>query len=77
MFLFQLNVDSLLGQELPFTKKTNTILKIGGGRAYEAAVTKKKSSLNLLLPNKKGKVSPGKTWTKFEQWQLGCEFSSH
>jgi hypothetical protein len=61
MFLFQLNVDSLLGQELPFTKKTQRLLKIGGGRTYEAAATKKKSSLNLLLPNKKGKVKPGKS----------------
>jgi hypothetical protein len=61
MFLFQLNVDSLLGQKLPFTKKTNTILKIGGGPTFEAAATKKKSSLNLLLPNKKGKVKPGKS----------------
>ncbi len=67
MFLFQLNVDSLLGQELPFTKKTKRLLKIGGGRTYEAAAAKKKSSLNLLLPNKKGKASPGKSWIKFEQ----------
>ncbi len=68
MFLFQLNVDSLLGQELPFTKKkTKRLLKIGGGRTFEAAAAKKKSSLNLLLPNKKGKVSPGKSWIKFEQ----------
>jgi hypothetical protein len=31
MFMFQLNVDSLLDQELPFTKKTKRLLKIGGG----------------------------------------------
>jgi hypothetical protein len=56
---FQLKLDDLHDQQLVFTSKSKCQLT-SGNRSYETVVSKKKSSLSLLLPNSKGKLKPGK-----------------
>jgi hypothetical protein len=52
------NIDSLHDQELNFKGKSSSFVKVDN-RLYETTINKKKSSLTMLLPNKKGKVKAG------------------
>jgi hypothetical protein len=54
----QVNIDSLHDQELNFKGKSSSFVKVDN-RLYETAINKKKSTLTMLLPNKKGKVKAG------------------
>ena len=54
----QLNIDNLHDQNLSFKGKSSDFVDVEN-RRYETSVTKKKSTLTMLLPDDNGKVHTG------------------
>lgn len=53
-----MDLDHILQRKLSFSTKENGSLQIKN-RLYETIARKKSSTVNLLIPNAKGKVKPG------------------